>query len=163
MLSKKVQEALNEQIRNELYSAYLYLSMSAYAESVGLPGFASWMRAQSQEEVEHAMKLFDYIADRDGRVTLLAIAQPAADFKSPLAMFQQTLDHEREVTKMIHRIYDLAAQENDYGTMVMLQWFITEQVEEEKTAGAIVDELKMVGDKGTALYLVDRQLASRKG
>jgi ferritin len=162
MLSQKVQEALNEQIKNELYSAYLYLSMSAYADSVGLPGFASWMRAQSREEASHAMKLFDYIVDRNGRVTLMAIPQPSADFKSPVAMFQQVLDHEREVTKMIHRLYALASQENDYGTMVELQWFISEQVEEEKTAGAIVDELKLVGDKGTALYLVDRQLAGRK-
>lgn len=161
MLSKALQEAINEQLKNELYSGYLYLSMSAYCEAINLPGFAHWMRLQSQEEVSHAMKFFDYLNDRDSHVVLQAIDQPPTDFKSPLDIFQRALEHEQKVTAMIHQLYELAVKENDYPTQVELQWFITEQVEEEKTASDIVEQLKMVGDHTPGLLMLDRQLAAR--
>jgi ferritin len=152
---------MNEQIKNELYSAYLYLSMSAYCESANLPGFAHWMRVQAQEEVGHAMKFYGFIHDRGGRVLLQAIDQPPVEFQSPLAVFEQTLVHEQKVTGMIHNLYALAVQEKDYASQVFLQWFVDEQVEEEKNATQLVELLKMVGDKGHALVMVDRQLAKR--
>jgi len=163
MLSKKIQDAINEQIKNELYSGYLYLSMSAYFEASNLPGFAHWMRLQAEEEQEHALKFFDYVNDRAGRVVLKAIDQPPAEFKSPLAVFEHTLEHERKVTGLINHLYELALEENDYPTQVMLQWFIDEQVEEEKNAEQIVETLKMVGDKGQALIMMDHQLGLRGG
>ncbi len=162
MLSKKLQDAINDQIKHELYSAYLYLSMSAHFEAVNQPGFARWMRLQSQEEASHAMKLFDFIHDRGGRVVLQAIAQPPGEFKSPLEVFQQALEHEQKVTGMIHRLYELAGKENDYATQVMLQWFITEQVEEEKTAGDVVEQLRSIGEQPAALFMLDRQLGARE-
>src|SRR5437763_14857868 len=129
MLKQSVQDAINEQIKNELYSAYVYLSMSAYCESTNLPGFANWMRMQSREEVGHAMKLFDFILDRGGHVVLEAIEKPPIEFKSPIDLAERTLEHERRVTGMIERLYELAITENDYATQAQLQWFITEQVE----------------------------------
>jgi ferritin len=161
MLNKKVQEAMNEQIKNELYSGYLYLSMSAYFEANNLPGFARWMRLQAEEEQEHALKFFDFVHDRGGRVVLQAIDQPPAEFESQLAVFELTLEHERKVTRLIHELYALALQENDYASQVMLQWFVDEQVEEEKNAEQIVETLKMVGDGGQALVMLDRQLGQR--
>ena len=163
MLSRKVQDAINEQIKHEFFSSYLYLSMSAHLESAHFSGFARWMRLQSQEEMSHAMKLFDFVQEREGRVVLQAIDQPPAKFKSPLDVFQQALEHERKVTAMIHKLYDLAGKENDYATQVMLQWFITEQVEEEKTAGEAVEQLKMIGDEVTPLLMLDKQLGAREG
>ena len=161
MLNKKVQDAINEQIKNELYSAYLYLSMAAYSEASNLPGLAHWMRLQSQEEVEHAMKFFDFINDRGGRVVLQAVDQPPTEFESPLAIFEQTLEHERKVTAMINQLYELALRENDYPSQVLLQWFIEEQVEEEKNAEQILQTLKMIGDKPQGLVMVDRELGRR--
>jgi ferritin len=161
MLNKKVEEAINEQIKNELYSGYLYLSMSAYFEANNLPGFARWMRLQAEEEQEHALKFFDFVNDRGGRVVLLAIDQPPVEFESALPIFEQTLEHEQKVTSLIHQLYELALAENDYPSQTMLQWFIDEQVEEEKNATQIVDTLKMVGDKGQALIMLDRALARR--
>ena len=161
MLSKAVQDAINEQIKNELYSAYLYLSMSAHFEAGNLPGFARWMRLQAQEEQGHALKFFDYMHDRGGAVRLLAIDQPPAEWKSSLALFQQVLEHEQMVTGMIHRLYELAAKENDYATEIMLQWFITEQVEEEKNAAQIIDTLKLIDAHGTAVLMLDKQLSKR--
>ena len=161
MLSKTIQDALNQHINREFYSSYLYLSMSAYCESINLPGFAHWLRVQSQEEMEHALKLFDFISDREGRVTLHPIPQPPVEFQSPLDVIQSTLDHEREVTEMINRLYEMAVKEEDYATQVHLQWFITEQVEEEKAANEVVEQLKMIGDQGDALLLLDRRLAER--
>ena len=161
MLNKKVQEAMNEQIKNEWYSGYLYLSMSAYFEANNLPGFARWMRLQAEEEQEHALKFFDFVHDRGGRVVLQAIDQPPAEFESQLAVFELTLEHERKVTRLIHELYALALQENDYASQVMLQWFVDEQVEEEKNAEQIVETLKMVGDGGQALVMLDRQLGQR--
>jgi ferritin len=162
MLSKALEEAINEQIKNELYSAYLYLSMSAHFEANNLPGMARWMRIQYQEEVSHAMKFFDYMVDRGNQVVLRGIDQPPSEFASPLGIFQQALEHEQKVTAMINRIYDLAVKDNDYATQIELQWFITEQVEEEKSAGEIVELLKMVGDHGPSLIMADRQLGARQ-
>ena len=161
MISKALQDALNEQIKNELYSAYLYLSMSAYFERMNLAGSAHWMRLQSQEEVSHAMKFFDHLNDRGGTVVLQAIDQPPSEFKSPLEMFQQALAHEQKVTGMINKLYALAVKENDYPAQVELQWFVTEQVEEEKNATQIVELLKMVGEHSPSLLMIDRQLGAR--
>ena len=163
MLSKNVQEALNDQIGKEFYSAYIYLSMSAYFQGENLPGCAHWMRLQYQEEIAHALKLFDYIHNREGVVTLQAIKQPQGKFKSALDVFLQALGHEKDVTASINRIYALTQKENDYATQVALQWFVTEQVEEEKNAGEIVEQMKMVGDNRVALLMIDRQLAARGG
>ena len=163
MLSKTVQEALNDQIAKEFYSAYVYLSMSAYFQGENLPWCAHWMRLQYQEEVAHALKLFDYIHNREGVVTLQAIKQPQGKFKSALDVFLQALGHEKDVTTSINRLYALTQKENDYATQVALQWFVTEQVEEEKNAGEIVEQMKMVGDNRVALLMIDRQLAARGG
>ena len=162
MLGKAVEEAMNEQIGNELFSAYQYLSMSAYCESENLPGFAQWMRAQSQEETEHAMKFYDFILERNGRVVLRGIDGPVVEFSSPLEVFEQALEHEQKVTAMINDLYALAVRENDYASQTFLQWFVTEQVEEEKNAGDVVETLKMVGDKREALFLLDRELGQRR-
>lgn len=161
MLSQAIQNALNKQINHEFYSTYFYLSMSAHFETLNLRGFAHWMRVQSQEETSHAMKLFDYIHDRNGHVALEAIAQPPVEFQSPIDAFQQALQHEHNVTETIHRLYELAVQEKDYAIQVELQWFIAEQVEEEKQARQILDQLKMIGDHGSALYLLDKELEER--
>lgn len=162
MLNQAVQNAINEQIRNEFFSAYLYLSMSGYFEARNLPGFAHWMHVQYEEELEHALKFFDFVHDRGGRVTLYAIDQPPSDFQSPLDVFQRALAHEQKVTGLINNLYALAVKENDYPAQVLLQWFITEQVEEEKSATHIVEQLKLIGDNGSALLLLDRELAQRK-
>ncbi len=161
MLKDSVLNAINEQINAEMYSSYLYLSMSAHFEAANLSGFAHWMRVQSREELDHAMKFFDYMQDQGCPVTLKAIAQPPTQFGSPLAVFQQVLEHEQKVTSLIHGLYDLAVKENDYATQGLLQWYVNEQVEEEKNATRILEELKMVGESGASLFLVDRQLAAR--
>jgi ferritin len=163
MLSKKLQDEMNGQIKHELYSAYLYLSMAAHFESVNLPGFARWLQVQAKEEQSHAMKFFEFIHDRGGKVTLQAIDQPPAEFTSPTAIFQSTLEHEQKVTGRIHTLYSIAVDEKDYASQAFLQWFVTEQVEEEKAATQILETLKMAGEKGTALFMVDRQLGARAG
>jgi ferritin len=161
MLSQKIQDAINEQIKNELYSAYLYLSMAAYAEDANLPGIAHWMRLQYQEEVMHGLKFFDYVNERGGRVTLYALDQPPSEFKSPLDVFERTLEHEQKVTGLINSLYALAVEERDYATQMMLHWFIEEQVEEESTASGILETLKMIGDNSNALLMLDRELGQR--
>ena len=161
MLSKTMEKAINGQINAELYSSYLYLAMSAYAEDANLPGFAQWMKVQAQEEQEHAMKFFHHVAERGGRVELEAIAKPPVDFQSPLAMFEQTLEHEKHVTALINDLYAQAVKEKDYASQVMLQWFISEQVEEEANATQIVETLRIGGEKGNALIMTDRALGSR--
>ncbi|MFZ5917447.1 MAG: ferritin [Chloroflexota bacterium] len=163
MLSTKIQDAMNEQIKVELESAYIYLSMAAYCESLNLPGFAHWMQAQFQEELGHAMKFFGQLYDRGGRVVLQAIAQPQVDFESPLKVFEITLAHEQFVTSRINALYKLAVDEGDYASQIFLQWFVDEQVEEEKTASDVLEVLRRVGDKGHALVMVDRELARRGG
>ena len=161
MLSKNLEAAINDQIKHELYSAYLYLSMSAHAESNNMPGAAKWLAKQAEEEQEHALKFYSYIHDRGGKVTLQAIAQPPTEFTSLLDIFEQVKEHEALVTSLIHRLYEMSVKENDYASQVMLQWFITEQVEEEKNAATVVDALRSVGAQGTALFMVDRWLGDR--
>ncbi len=161
MLPKSVQEALNDQIKNELASAHLYLSMCAYFESASLPGFAHWMKVQSREETEHAMKFFEYVHERGGRVTLKEIPAPPTKFSSPQAAFDAYLEHEKKVTALVNGLYETATKANDYATQVTLHWFIKEQVEEEKTGMEIVDQMKMIGDNKTALLMLDRQLNAR--
>ncbi len=160
-LSKRMQDALNEQIREELASAYIYLSMAAYCESINLPGFAHWMRGQSQEELEHAFKFYDYIHDRGGRVVLQALDQPPIEFEGPTGVFQKTLEHEQYITSRIHKLYGMAVEEKDYASLGLLQWFVDEQVEEEKSASEILELLKVIGDKGQGLIMLDRQLVQR--
>jgi ferritin len=161
VLKQAVQDAMNEQIKNELFSAYQYLSMAAYCESESLPGFAHWMRAQAQEETAHAMKFYDFILERNGRVVLGPIDGPLVEFGSPLEVFQSALEHEKKVTGMINDLYGLAVRENDYASQAFLQWFVTEQVEEEKNAGDVVETLRMIGDGTEALFLLDRELGQR--
>ena len=161
-LSKKLQDAVNDQIREELASAYIYLSMAAYCESVNLPGFAQWMEAQSGEEMEHAMKFYGFVHERGGRVLLQAIEQPPLEFDGVIDVFEKTLAHEQYITSRIHKLYAMAVEENDYASLSTLQWFVDEQVEEEETATGILDMLKMVGTKGQALFMLDRQLGQRE-
>jgi ferritin len=162
MVTKIMQDAINQQIKHEFYSSYLYLAMSAYFESNSLPGFARWMRMQSEEEHGHAMRLFDFITDRDGSVELQALDQPPSEFAAPLDVFQQALEHERKISSLIHQLYALAVKERDYPAQVHLQWFIDEQVEEEKNASQIVEQLKLAGNDGAALLMLDNALGARK-
>jgi ferritin len=162
MINQKLQDALNNQIQAELYSAYLYLSMSAYCESKNLGGFAHWLKLQYQEETSHAMKLMDYLQERGGTVELKAIAAPPVEFGTPLEVFEQTLAHEIHVTSLINQLYELALAEKDYAAQIFLQWFINEQVEEEASATAIVERLKIIGDKSTgAILYLDKELGKR--
>ena len=158
MLSPKLQTALNDQINAELGSAYTYLAMAAHFEATDLPGSARWMRRQAREEVAHAMKIFDYVNDRDGRVVLKAIPQPSAKFSSAVEIWEAALKQEQGVSARIHALYGLAAQEKDYATQTMLQWFVAEQVEEEKTARSILEQAKKIGSASTAIYFLDRHL-----
>jgi ferritin len=162
-LNKTLQDALNDQIKEELESAYIYLSMAAYFEAQNLPGFAHWMRMQSNEEMEHAMKFFGYINRRGGQVRLQAIAQPPLDFEGPTAVFEKTLEHEQYISDCILKLYELATEVKDYASLSLLQWFVDEQVEEEESAGEILEMLRMIGDKGQGLIMLDRQLARRGG
>lgn len=162
MLSKKITEALNEQINKEMYSAYLYLSMSAYSSHEGFDGFASWFRLQANEEMEHAMKIYDYINEHGMKVELKSIDEPEENFKSPVDLFEKTLAHEKKVTESINNIVDLAIKENDHATHVFLQWFVTEQVEEEASADEILTRLKLFGKDGRGLFMIDRELGERK-
>jgi ferritin len=161
MISKTMQDAINEQIKHELFSAYLYLSISAYFESLNLPGSAKWMRVQHDEETKHALKLYDHLIDRGGRVALKALGQPPAEFESPLAVWELVLEHERKVTGMIHALYEQAVKEKDYPAQTMLTWFINEQVEEEKNATQMLERFKMVGKAPGALLLFDGHMTKR--
>ena len=161
MLSQSLQDALNEQVKNEFYSAHVYLAMSSWFDDKALPGFAKWMRVQYQEELTHGLKIFDFIGDRDGRALVYGFDTPPAEWKSPLDVFENSYHHEQKVTAMINNLYALAVKENDYPTIVLLQWFISEQVEEEKNAKLIVDQLRMAGDNPTALLLLDREMGAR--
>lgn len=160
-VSKPMQEALNEQIQKEYYSSYLYLAMSAALQAQNLPGAAKWARIQSQEELTHALKLFDHVVDRGGRVTLAAIQQPPTEYGSALQLFEKVLGHEQHVTGSIHALYALAVKEKDYPAQIALQCFVTEQVEEEKNATEVVEQLKAVGESKTSLMLLDRHLGKR--
>jgi len=161
MLSQSLTDALNEQVKHELYSEYLYLAMSAYCDDRSLPGFAHWMRLQADEEREHAMRFFDFITDRDGRAILQAIPQPPRDFGSPTALFEQVLAHEQEISSLIDQLYRKALSEQDHATQIFVEWFISEQVEEEKTAKQILETLRLAGDSNVGLLMVDRELGAR--
>jgi ferritin len=160
-LSKAITEELNRQIKAELDSAYLYLAMSAYCDSINFQGAASWLRLQWQEELNHATKLIDYMSERGGGVTLRAIEQPPAEFGSLLDVFRNVLEHEQAVTASIYRIYEVAVTEKDYAAQTLLQWYVGEQVEEENAAQEIVSMLEVGGDSGSSLLMVDRHLAGR--
>jgi len=155
-------EALNDQIQYELYSSYLYLSMAAHFDGENLPGFAHWMKVQTDEERAHAMKFYEYLYERGSSVALKAIQQPPAKFKKPIDIFRQVLEHEQKITSLIEKLYELAIKEKDYATQVMLQWFIKEQVEEEKNDMEIINQLEMIGDSPAMLMMIDRKLAERK-
>jgi len=160
-MDTKVQKAINDQIKYELESGYLYLAMSAHFEAANLPGFARWMRLQAREELGHAMRLYNYVLDRGGRIELQAIAKPPADFGTPLSIFEAALAHEKQVTDLIRRLYETAITQKDHATQVYLQWFITEQVEEEKNAGTAVEQLRMAGDAAAALLMLDGRFGAR--
>jgi len=162
MLNAKMQKALNEQINAETYSGYLYLAMAAYFESVNLRGFAHWMRVQAKEEMNHAGKIFDYVNERRGRVTLTAVEAPQAEWKSSLAVFEAAYKHECKVSAMIDKLVELARGAKDNATENFLQWFVKEQVEEEASADEIVQLLKLAKDAPGALLMIDRQLAARE-
>ena len=162
MLPNKIESAFNDQIRAELQSAYLYLAMAADCEKQSLPGCASWLRSQWEEEIAHAMRFYNFIIDRDGTVQLKALDAPKVSFGSPLAVFEQALENERQVTASINNLYQLVQKEGDFASQPLLDWFVTEQVEEEATVGQIVDDLRRVGDQGEGLYLLDRELGRRR-
>lgn len=162
MLSKNLASEINTQIKLELYSGYLYLSMAAYFEAMNLSGFAHWMKKQALEEQEHAMKFYDYLNDRGDRVLLQAIDQPPAEFDSPLAIFEQSLEHEKSVTARINLLYSIAVKDNDYASQSFLNWFVDEQVEEEKNVSEIVEWLKMSGNSPHAVFMINNQLAQRE-
>ncbi|HNX81777.1 MAG TPA: ferritin [Candidatus Omnitrophota bacterium] len=161
-MDKKLNEIINDQIKNELYSAYLYLAMAAYFESKNFPGFAHWMKVQAKEEFGHAMKFYDYVFDTNGRVVLQSIPQPPTDFASTMEVFEKTLAHEKEVTKLINNIYEEAIELNDNAATIFLQWFITEQVEEEKNATVIIETLKMIKPDSAGMIMYDHQLSKRE-
>lgn len=162
MLSDKVEKAMNDQLNEELQSAYEYLAMSAYSESISFPGFGAWLRVQWQEEIDHAMRFYTFILDRAGHVDLQAVKKPRADFKSILEVFESALKQERAVSASIHNLYELVERERDYAAQAWLDWFATEQVEEEKTIGQIVDSLKRIGDRGDGMFILDKELGGRR-
>jgi ferritin len=161
MINKKVEKLMNEQIVHEMFSAYLYLAMSAYFESINLKGAANWMRCQAQEEEIHGMKFYQHIVDRGGKVVLGGIDKPPADWKSPLAAFQAAYEHELKVTALINNIAKTADAESDYASKGLLQWFVDEQIEEEQQTQDIVQQLQLLKDNGPGLLLLDKELAAR--
>ena len=161
MISKKMEEALNAQVNAEMYSAYLYLSMESYFKSLNLNGFANWMRVQTQEEMMHAMKIYDFINERGGRVLLKVIDGPPTKWDSPLAVFKAVLKHEQKVTGLINDLVDLAIKEKDHATNSFLLWFVNEQVEEEASAEEKVQQLKMMEDAPGGMFMLDRELGQR--
>jgi ferritin len=161
MISDKMQAALNEQLNAELYSSYLYLSMAAYFLSLNMGGFANWMRVQAQEEDMHAMKFYNFINDRGGRLVLKPIDGPPTEWDSPLAAFEAVLEHEQKVTGLIDDLVELALAEHDHATNIFLQWFVTEQVEEEDSANDVIQQIKMIGEAEGGLFMLDRELGQR--
>ena len=161
MSNPKIQDALNKQLNAELYSSYLYLSMAAYLESQNLKGMARWMRIQAQEENLHAMKFFDFINERGGKVVLTQIDAPKTEWSSPLDVFEDTCKHESKVTGLINELVDLSVSNRDHAANAFLQWFVTEQVEEEASAQEIRDKLELAGDNGAVLFMIDQELGQR--
>jgi ferritin len=163
MISKKMSAALNKQIKEEFYSSYLYLSMSAYADNKNLKGFTHWLRLQAGEEREHGLKIMDYLLSIGETVALEAIEKPPVTFGTPKAMFEAVLKHEQKVTGLIHKLYDQAVADKDYRTQIMLQWFVNEQIEEEEQVQEVLDKIEAVGEKSTAIWWIDKELKKRGG
>ncbi|MFQ5906201.1 MAG: ferritin [bacterium] len=161
MLSERVQDALNKQLNAELYSSYLYLSMSAYFHSVNLPGFANWMRVQAQEELVHAMKFYDYVNEHGGRVTLGQVEAPPKDWDSAMDAFEHVYEHEKKVTGLINNLVDLVTTERDGATNNFLRWFVSEQAEEESSASDVLGKVKLMSKRADGLSMVDRELGQR--
>lgn len=161
MISKRMEDALNEQINKEAYSAYMYLAMSAYCNSLGLLGFSHWMRMQCEEENLHMTKMYDYILTQGGEVCLKTIEEPPKEYGTPLEIFQKTLEHEQFVTKSIHQLMGLAMEEHDYATQVFLQWYVNEQVEEESNVQDVLNPLRMVGEDKGGLMMIDQKMGGR--
>ncbi len=161
MLKERIEKALNDQVNAEIFSAYLYLSMSSCFAAMNFSGFAQWMKVQAMEEMSHAMKIYDFIIERGGRVTLAQIDAPETAWESPLAAFEAAYKHEQYITSRINDLVDMAIEERDHATNIFLQWFVSEQVEEEASADEIVQKLKLVGDQGNAIFMLDRELGSR--
>ncbi len=161
MIKAKMEKALNGQLNKELYSAYLYSAMSAYAGRTGLKGFATWFMVQYHEEMVHAMKIYEYIGRQTGTVRLQAIAEPPVDFGTPLDMFRKTLAHEQFITKSINELMEIAVNEKDHATQIFLQWYVTEQIEEEENDNDIIAKLKLIGKDTNALFMLDKELAAR--
>ena len=161
-MNKKLLDEMNVQINKEMYSGYLYLAMAAHFEEENLSGFANWMTIQAEEELEHAMKIFKFLPEAGGKVILDTIEKPDPDFGNPQKVFEQVLKHEQYITSRIHLLYKLAVETNEYPTQIFLQWFVNEQVEEEKNATEILENLKLAGESGNALLMMDRALAQRR-
>ncbi|MEA2448008.1 MAG: ferritin [Actinomycetota bacterium] len=161
MLNKKVEEAMNDQLQKELQSAYVYLGMSAYCESQSLPGFAQWLQAQFDEEQQHALRFYNFILDREGTIVLKQLDAAPTHYSSVQDVFETALGHEKAVTAAINELYNLVATEKDFASQAWLDWFATEQVEEEKTVGQIVDDLHRIGEDGNGLFVLDRSMATR--
>ena len=162
MLKKTVLKALNDQINAEFFSAYMYLGMSAWCEGRNLPGFAGWMRKQFEEEQKHALKIFDYVLEQNEAVSLAAISQPPAVYKSLQEIWEETYAHEQHVTSLIHKVYALAQKEQDFATQGLMQWYVNEQVEEEQQAGSILEQVKMVGTNSSAVFFLDRHVSKSR-
>jgi ferritin len=162
MLTEKMETSLNSQLNAELYSGYLYLSMNAYFKNLNLDGFANWMYAQALEELMHGMKFYAFINQRGGRVKLAEIAAPPVEWGSPLEVFEETLKHEQKVTGLINNLVEIALEERDHATQIFLQWFVTEQVEEEENVGGVLEQLKLLGEAQGGLFMIDRELAKRQ-
>ncbi len=161
MINSKMENAFNDQIAAEFYSAHLYLSMASYLESIDLSGFANWMRVQYQEEVAHGMKIFEYIIERDGRALVKPFDGPPSEWKSPLDVFESSYKHEQKVTGLINNLMEIAQSEKDHAAQIFLQWFVNEQVEEEASAKTIIQQLKLLGDSKAGLFQIDRELGQR--
>ena len=161
MLNKKIEDAFNDQINAELFSSYLYLAMSAHLEDTAMKGMARWMKFQAKEEMEHAMKFVDFIAERGGRVVYKGIETPQSEWNSPLEIFKAAYEHEQYITKRINDLMELAIPEKDFASQVFLQWFVSEQVEEEANADEIVKKLEMIGEGRNGIYMLDRELGQR--
>ena len=161
MISKKMNEVLNGQVNAELYSSYLYLSMSSWFSEKSLSGFAGWMRAQAQEELFHSIKILDYILERGGNVQLETIQKPKGSWSSPLEIIQETADHEAKVTGLINDLVDVALKERDHAANIFLQWFVAEQVEEEASVGEVVEKMKMIGDDSAGMFAMDMEMGKR--
>ncbi len=160
-MNKTIEEALNKQINAELFSSYLYLSMASYFETINLTGFSKWMKLQAEEELTHAMKFFDYVNNRGGKVILDQIDKPETEFSSPLNVFKKIYEHEQLVTEKINNLYKLSLDYSDYAFQSFLKWFIDEQVEEESSVSDIIEKIKLAGESGPGLFMVDQELSKR--